>query len=103
MFSFFQAIETTPVINLIWYRGLMTYYFDQTTGVFSYESEMYNDPYTASLIEKANTSKNDLGPNRFFSSVDGYEYLILSSETENGDLDMFYLKNMPHTEQLFPR
>ncbi len=76
-------------------QGLMSYYFDQTTGVFSCEATMYDDPFTESLIAKANTLRDDLGPNRFFSSVDGYEYLILSSETEDGDLDMFYLKNMP--------
>lgn len=76
-------------------QGRLTYCFDQTNGLFNLETNIHNDPFTSSLIEKANTMGEDLGPNRFFSSVDGYEYLILSSETENGDLDMFYLKNMP--------
>ena len=47
------------------------------------------------LINASNTEGDDLGPYTLFSAVDGFEYLLLSSESTNGDLDFYYLKNQP--------
>ena len=69
--------------------------FDQTTGVFDFGSHITEDAFFTELINTAVTPGNDFGPYRLFSSLDGYEYLVLSSENEAGDLDLFYLKNLP--------
>jgi len=76
-------------------QGLLTYSFDQTTGALKMQHVMYDDTFTSNLLTQANSLGDDLGPYRFFSSVDGYEYLMLSSESGNGDLDLYYLKNSP--------
>ena len=76
-------------------QGKIDYTFNQTSGAFDVQSEITNDSFISKLLAKANTSKNDFGPYRFFSTVDGFEYMIYSSENESGNLDFFYLKNSP--------
>jgi hypothetical protein len=76
-------------------QAVIYFVFDQTTGYFEFEAEMINDQFLSDLISDAETPRNDLGPYRMYSSADGYEYLILSSENEAGELDLFYLKNLP--------
>ena len=76
-------------------QGIITYSFDQTTGEFGLGSEITGDPFLSKLIGAAVTEGDDLGPYRLFNREDGYEYLILSSENNNGDLDFFYLRNLP--------
>lgn len=76
-------------------QGIITYQFDLTSGSFALESEMTNNSFISKLIGKAITPNNDFGPYRLFSNVDGYEYFFLSSVNENGNLDLFYLKNPP--------
>lgn len=76
-------------------QGNIYYQFDLTTGVFGIGSEITNDSFTSKLIAKAITPGNDFGPYRLFSTVDGYEYFLLSSVNTAGNLDLFYLKNMP--------
>lgn len=76
-------------------QGIISIAFSQTTGEFGLTSEMGNDAFMAKLINKANTPGNDFGPMTLFSSVDGYEYLLLSSVNIDGNLDFYYLKNRP--------
>jgi hypothetical protein len=76
-------------------QGAITYQFDQTNGNFNMDSEMTNDGFTNKLLGQAITAYNDFGPYRLFSNSDGYEYFLLSSLNEDGNLDLFYLKNMP--------
>ena len=76
-------------------QGLISFIFDQTTGEFGYNSNISNVLFLSSLIDKAKTDGNDFGPYSFFSTVDGYDYLITTSENSNGDLDLFYFKNRP--------
>ena len=76
-------------------QGTISYVFDQTTGSFNFTSAISNDSFTSKLLAQAVTSKDDLGPYRFFSTADGFEYLLLSSVNENGNLDFYYLKNQP--------
>ena len=76
-------------------QAVITYTFDQKTGVFEFVAKMTTDPFLAKLISKAITTGNDFGPYRLFSTIDGYEYLILSSVNTAGNLDLFYLKNLP--------
>jgi len=76
-------------------QGVFSYYFIQTDGTFGIESEITQDVFLTNLINKATTTGDDLGPYTHFSLSDGYEYLLLSSRSENGDLDFYYLKNLP--------
>jgi hypothetical protein len=56
---------------------------------------MSYDPLLQNLINKAVTSGNDFGPYRFYSPLDGYEYLMISSVNNAGNLDLYYLRNKP--------
>jgi hypothetical protein len=75
--------------------GTFSYIFDQETGDFTLNGEMKSDAFLTKLVSKVNTAGNDFGPYRLYSAIDGYEYLILSSEN-NGNLDFFYTKNLPY-------
>jgi hypothetical protein len=75
--------------------GTFSYLFNQETGDFSLNGEITNDAFLNKLVSKVNTGGNDFGPYRLYSSVDGFEYLILSSEN-NGNLDFYYTKNLPY-------
>jgi hypothetical protein len=63
---------------------------------------MTNDAFLAKLLDEANKTGNDFGPFRFYSPFDGFEYLLLSSENEEGSLDMYYLKNLPAIDRGIP-
>ena len=76
-------------------QGKINYNFNQTTGKCELNAEITNDGFIAGLISKAATTENDFGPYRFFSTADGFEYLILSSEDANGKLNFHYLRNAP--------
>lgn len=76
--------------------------FDQTTGVFGFGSKMTTDAFLDKLIVKAKTPGNDFGPYRLFSTVDGFEYLLLSSQNTGGNLDLYYLKNQPVSGSVLP-
>lgn len=83
-------------------QGALTFTWDQTTGVFGYGSEMTSDAFLTALTTAANTPGNDFGPYRFFSKVDGKEYLFLASEITPGNLDIYYLYNMPKLTSALP-
>jgi hypothetical protein len=76
-------------------QGMLSFIFDQNTGSFQFHAEMIDDAFFADLIPTAETPRNDFGPFSLYSSFDGYEYFLISSETLNGDLDLFYMKNWP--------
>ena len=77
-------------------QGAFSYIFDQETGDFNLNGEMTGDPFLTSLISKVNTAGNDFGPYRLYSPLDGYEYMIVSSVNNDGNLDFFYTRNMPY-------
>ncbi len=83
-------------------QGLFSFVWDQTTGIFDYSTEIINDQFLTNLISSAETPLNDFGPYRMFSTTDGYEYTVLASGTEAGDLDLFYLKNPPAYNNIIP-
>jgi hypothetical protein len=83
-------------------QGKISFVFDQTTGSFDFTSQMTSDPFLTQLINKASTSGNDFGPYRLFSTIDGYEYLILASVNATGNLDLYYLKNQPVAGSIIP-
>lgn len=83
-------------------QGILTIVFDQTTGQYGLGTGMTSDPFLTRLLSVANTARNDFGPFRLFSPVDGYEYLLLASETTSGNLDFFYLKNIPTSGTSLP-
>ena len=76
-------------------QGVISFIFDQTNGGFGLGAKITDDGFLDRLIEKAVTPKNDFGPYRAYSALDGYEYLILSSVNSAGNLDLYYLKNRP--------
>jgi len=77
-------------------QASLSFIFDQTNGNFELEANMINDIFIDKLITKANTPGNDFGPYNFFSSLDGFEYLLVSSVNDGGNLDLYYLKNRPY-------
>jgi hypothetical protein len=83
-------------------QGFLYFTFDRTSGLFEIESDTLKDNFITSLLIKANTAGNDLGPIRAFSLTDGYEYFIYSSQTINEGLDFFYTKNLPTSGYNFP-
>jgi WD40-like Beta Propeller Repeat. len=103
--ALYQIGETLPIIfssnrkssggQFDLEQASISYLFDQTTGVFGFGSKMTTDAFLDKLIGKAITPGNDFGPYRLFSTVDGFEYLLLSSINTAGNLDLFYLKNQP--------
>lgn len=74
----------------------LAYTFNQTTGEFFLQFEMTDDPFLLQLLTKTNTTGNDFGPYRLYSSIDGYEYMISSSVNDQGNLDFRYTKNLPY-------
>jgi hypothetical protein len=83
-------------------QGEISFSFNQTTGVFGFGSKITTDAFYKKLIDKATTSGNDFGPYTFFSTADGFEYLLLSSVNEAGNLDFYYLKNQPSIAPTLP-
>jgi hypothetical protein len=88
-----NRISTGEQFDLV--QGVISYFFDQTSGAFEVESEMIQEPFITTLLSASNTDGDDLGPYTLFSAADGFEYLLLASESTNGDLDFYYLKNQP--------
>lgn len=83
-------------------QGDVSFTFDQTTGKFDFTTSVTNDAFLANLIQKAVTPRNDFGPYRIFSNTDGYDYMIISSVNDQGNLDLFYLKNRPKSGSSLP-
>jgi hypothetical protein len=83
-------------------QASISFAFDQTTGAFRLEADMTNDAFLNKLINKANTNGNDFGPFRLFSTLDGFEYLIISSVNREGNLDLIYYKNRPTSGSNLP-
>lgn len=80
----------------------LAYTFNQTTGEFILQFEMTNDPFLLQLLTKTNTTGNDFGPYRLYSPVDGYEYMIVSSVNDQGNLDFRYTRNLPYFGSSIP-
>ncbi len=76
-------------------QGIMSYAFDQENGNFWFGAEVINDAFLRELISTATTEGNDFGPYRLYNADDGYEYMILSSDTSGSNLDFYYTKNLP--------
>jgi hypothetical protein len=83
-------------------QGSYWFKFDQTNGDFSVGGEIINDPFFTTLLSTANTSGNDYGPLTHFSTSDGYEYLLLSSQNAGGPLDLYYLRYQPRFNNNIP-
>jgi WD40-like Beta Propeller Repeat len=108
----YQISETFPIIfssnrksaggQFDLEQASISFLFDQTSGVFGFGSKMTTDAFLSKLISKAVTPGNDFGPYRLFSTVDGFEYLLLSSVNTAGNLDFYYLKNQPASGSILP-
>ncbi len=83
-------------------QGGISFQFNQTTGDFNLSSGITTDPFLDKIITKAKTDGNDFGPYTLFSTIDGYEYLLLSSLNQAGNLDFYYLKNQPASGTALP-
>lgn len=83
-------------------QATFSFSFDQVSGSFVLTAAMSNDAFLTKLITAAKTAGNDFGPYRLFSSVDGYDYLVLTSVNSSGNLDLFYLRNRPTNTSSLP-
>jgi hypothetical protein len=83
-------------------QALISYTWDQTNGIFGYSAEITNDPFLTKLINAAETPLNDYGPNMLYSSSEGYEYFLVSSENLDGNLDLRYFRNIPTYGSILP-
>lgn len=95
-----DRISTGEQSDLI--QGIITFEWDQKAGLFGLGTDVSQDAFLTKLTNAANTPGNDAGPYRCFSSEDGYEYLILSSKNAVGNLDFYYLKNVPVLSATLP-
>jgi hypothetical protein len=77
-------------------QGRITFSWDQKYGSLILTSEITTDDFYKTLISTMVTSGNDFGPFRIFNTDDGYEYMILASQTANGDLDLKYCKYLSY-------
>ncbi len=76
-------------------QAILTFAFDQTTGEFSIDEGILEDTFIATLLYKAKTPGDDLGPFRLYNKDDGFEYFVYSSEDAQNSHDLFYMKNLP--------
>jgi hypothetical protein len=95
-----NRISTGEQFDLV--QGKITYFWNQESGVFSLGSEMTQDAFITTIINASNTTGDDLGPYSLFGIADGYEYMLLSSENQGGNLDFYYLKYQPATGTTLP-
>jgi len=110
--TFYELSEIIPVVfssnresdggqfDLV--QGALAYSFDKLSGNFSLMAGTTTDPFFAKLITQVNTPGDDFGPYRLYSPLDGSEYMILSSVSDNGDLDFYYTKNTPYFGNSIP-
>lgn len=83
-------------------QAIINFSFGHKTGTFTIDCSASTDPFIARLLTKSNTSRNDLGPYRLFSSIDGFEYMIYSTAGNAGDLDFYFLRNQPSFGTILP-
>ena len=83
-------------------QGILSYAFDQTNGAFWLGAEIITDQFLTKLLQTVNTDRNDFGPYRLYNADDGFEYMILSSENADGNLDFFYTQNLPVFGNVIP-
>lgn len=74
---------------------ILKFSFGHKTGVYKMEETYSSNSFLSRLLDKCNTNQNDLGPYRLFSSIDGFEYMIYSSQNSSGNLDFYYVRNQP--------
>ncbi|MBN1107385.1 MAG: PD40 domain-containing protein [Bacteroidales bacterium] len=102
VFLFFSSNRNSMGDEFDLVQGMVSFVWDQTTGAFGFGCEVTSDPFLTELASRVNSPGNEFGPYRFFSTVDGYEYLLLSSQNEDGDLDFYYCKNQPSQGAAIP-
>ncbi|HEX2921944.1 MAG TPA: hypothetical protein VHO50_12350 [Bacteroidales bacterium] len=76
-------------------QGGISFSYDQAKKTFDFQASITNDQMLDRLISNIKTQGDDFGPYRFFSSADGYEYMVVASVNNNGNLDLRYQRNMP--------
>jgi hypothetical protein len=77
-------------------QGLINISWDQQVGKLYLNALLTTDAFYKTLINTMVTSGNDFGPFRQFNADDGYEYMILTSQTETGGLDLKYCKYLSY-------
>jgi hypothetical protein len=82
--------------------GTIEFIFNRESGDFEVVGDMIDEPYHTALVNAANTEGDDFGPHRILSRHDSYEYLIITTESSTGDLDLKYLRYLPKLGTLIP-
>ncbi len=76
-------------------QGQISFAFDRTMGYFDLGSGLTSDSFLAKLLNTVNSDRDDFGPYRLFSSIDGYEYMLIASDEGETNLDLRYFMNFP--------
>ena len=76
-------------------QGQIAFSFDRTMGYFELGSGLTTDPFLTKLVTTVNTERDDFGPFRLFSSLDGYEYMLIATDAGETNLDLKYFMNFP--------
>ncbi len=82
--------------------GVFTYIFLRETGEFTLKAEPEVDNFLSGLVSIVNTPRDEFGPYRLYSAINGFEYLVVSSVNESGDLDFQYVRNFPYFGSTVP-
>lgn len=83
-------------------QGSVSYSWDKDNGIITMESGVSQDAFLTKLLNVVNSAKNEFAPYSLYSPVDGYEYLIYSSENSSGNLDFYYTKNRAVQSGILP-
>lgn len=75
--------------------GLVFFIFDQISGKFTLNSEMYNSEFFGAIENHVNNTSDQLGPYRFFNSNNGMEFFLYTSPNEGEDLDIMFMEYSP--------
>lgn len=76
-------------------QGQISFAFDRNMGYFELGNGLTSDSFLAKLLSTVNSDRDDFGPYRLFSSIDGYEYMFIASDAGETNLDLRYFMNFP--------
>lgn len=76
-------------------QGQISFAFDKRNGYFELGSGLTSEPFLAKLLLTVNSERDDFGPYRLFSTIDGYEYMLTATDAGETNLDLQYFMNFP--------
>lgn len=83
-------------------QGQISFAFDQRNGYFELGSGLSTDPFLEKLLLSVNSARDDFGPYRLFSAIDGSEYTLMATDAGETNLDLRYFMNFPMYNNQLP-